>query len=717
MPRQVVGDLVHRRRVGRADHAARLRRPSGTLHSGSSARLTSGWTSHRSSARTSSMKSACPGWMSSTSSPLIARAARRWRRDRRVGLAQPVQAVVPGRRLRKRRDQLERRQRRAARARELPRAGLEASRGAFGRRRAEHAQLGVLRRAVVGDDPVARQDLAARRAAARAEPPPRSASSPPPPPTTRRAAPHQQHQRASRARTSAEQPSAAVDAAAAPPTRGCARAGPAAMPDSLTPDRPYAPTPGRPRSPDMRHPRPRSPHLDPVARARPATAPSIASRWSPRRVDACRRAARRCPPIMKPSGAASIRAPSPRSPSTTVVMRSDSLRRSSSAPCTTCAPPRTRRAARRAAARRSRAGPRPAPRRCRAARADAHDEVADGLAAGGACAAPPRRRRPSARRTRSRPVRVGFTPTPRSTHLRARDERRRGDEERGRGEVTRARPPRPARAGACRTNGHAAVLAAHVHAGRAQHHLGVVAGRQGLDHGRLAVGQQAREQHARLHLRARDRQLVLDPVQVGALDDHRRQPSLAEVDARAHAPQRMRDAVDRPARGCSRRRRASSVPRGWPGKPAGQDAQQGARVADVDRRPRPGRRRAGPRPPARGRVPAPRGWASHEPRAQRGDGLQRRGGVRRAQVAAHLHPAVGHRADDRGAVRDRLVGRRHELARQRDRPDRSATTLSLRCPPARRRTRGPRRSSAARSALPSPATQSAIAPELMSGAG
>ena len=75
---------------------------------------------------------------------------------------------------------------------------------------------------------------------------------------------------------------------------------------------------------------------------------------------------------------------------------------------------------------------------------------------------------------------------------------------------------------------------------------------------------------------------------------------------------------------------------------------------------------------------------------QLGDRLERRGGVGGAQVAADLHAPVGHRADDRGAVRDRLVRRRRELALQRRDRDRSARRSCLRCPPARPRSRAPR---------------------------
>ena len=90
----------------------------------------------------------------------------------------------------------------------------------------------------------------------------------------------------------------------------------------------------------------------------------------------------------------------------------------------------------------------------------------------------------------------------------------------------------------------AALLARHLHAGRLEHPLGVVAGRLRLDDGRAAVRVEPGEQHARLHLRARDRQLVAHPAQLAALDRHRR---LSRSSSRAGAPicRAGGDAVDR----------------------------------------------------------------------------------------------------------------------------------------------------------------------------
>ena len=82
---------------------------------------------------------------------------------------------------------------------------------------------------------------------------------------------------------------------------------------------------------------------------------------------------------------------------------------------------------------------------------------------------------------------------------------------------------------------------AHARAGRCEHQLGVIACRRRLDHGRRAVGADAREQHRGLHLRARDRQRVLDPLERVAPFDHQR----IGGDTRAHAVERLGDPAHR----------------------------------------------------------------------------------------------------------------------------------------------------------------------------
>ena len=167
-----------------------------------------------------------------------------------------------------------------------------------------------------------------------------------------------------------------------------------------------------------------------------------------------------------------------------------------------------------AAVRRSRAAPRSAsPRRLerRRARGDDRRHAARPATRPSprlSIAAPIRSRIPSS------PIRVGLSPTPSMrTCCRGRSPRRRRRRRRtrsrpgtgsGRRRVARPadvdparEPPRPSAA-----SGGSIGTARR----QRQHALGVIAGRRGLGHRGLALGQQARQQHARLHLRARHRQ-------------------------------------------------------------------------------------------------------------------------------------------------------------------------------------------------------------------
>ena len=229
---------------------------------------------------------------------------------------------------------------------------------------------------------------------------------------------------------------------------------------------------------------------------------------------------------------------------------------------------------------------------------------------------------------------------------------------------------------------------AHVHAGRAQHDLGVVAGRQAARR-RWCRCRPAARPAARTTSPARSRPAARTRSRAG------RRPRPPSAAARPRGSRRSPPCAaaggrrGRPAAGgCSRPRRASSVPRGCPASQPGRirsrvpalrtsiDSAAGVRAAQARADQLQVRARAarlGPR----------------EPRAELGDGLERGGRVRRAQVAADLHAPVRHRADDRGAVRDRLVRRRRELARQRGRPGRSASRSARRCRPGRRRSPRP----------------------------
>ena len=146
------------------------------------------------------------------------------------------------------------------------------------------------------------------------------------------------------------------------------------------------------------------------------------------------------------------------------------------------------------------------------------------------------------------------------------------------------------------------------HARAAQQALGVVAARRRLDDGRRARGHHPGDQHARLHLRARDRELVLDPGELGAAHREGREAAVASVDRGAHHAERLGHAVHRPAAN-----RAVAVERPdaarLPGEPARQQPHERAGVAHVDAVPPwPRAARAGPRRGSRSsrRPPPPR---------------------------------------------------------------------------------------------------------------
>ncbi len=119
------------------------------------------------------------------------------------------------------------------------------------------------------------------------------------------------------------------------------------------------------------------------------------------------------------------------------------------------------------------------------------------------------------------------------------------------------------------------------------------------------------------------------------------------------------------------------------GQPARQQPQQRAGVADVDRRVR----LAAPRA-ARCRARRCSSSCDLHERSQRAHGVERRVGVGGVQIALDPHRLGGHRAEQRGAMRDRLVGRRPQLAGQSAERARSACSWA---PPHARTTGKPRR--------------------------
>ena len=305
------------------------------------------------------------------------------------------------------------------------------------------------------------------------------------------------------------------------------------------------------------------------------------------------------------------------------------------------------------------------------------------------------------------------------------DDGRRRDEEGGGGEVTghhhsfaaqsiRRLDRYPAhRSSAERRQGPKA-LGVDVRTPCGEQALGVVARRRGLGDLRLALGQEAREEHARLHLRARNRQAIGDPVERPPGEVQRGQPPVTAFDRCAHPQQRLGNAVHRAAAD-----RLVAVERPLPcalsGQPAGEQAQQRPGVADIDApRAAPGAHSGAAepdsgdleihcsRPPAGRRLDA---------RAEPAHGLEGRLGVGRVEVPLDLDRAVAHRPDQGRAMADRLVGRGAKLASERSRGGEPRHVEIETVWPR------PRTISAARSDSASPATHRETAPVRMSGAG
>ena len=138
-------------------------------------------------------------------------------------------------------------------------------------------------------------------------------------------------------------------------------------------------------------------------------------------------------------------------------------------------------------------------------------------------------------------------PDPAYRHLAAARERGRHDPERRRGRVAGYDDLRRLQAGAA-LDRDAEAVGAHGDTERREHAFGMVAGRGGLDDGRLAFRVQAREQDRGFDLRARHRGLVLDALEGSSRDLHRRRAGLAQRDPGAHRAQRLGDALHRTAR-------------------------------------------------------------------------------------------------------------------------------------------------------------------------
>ena len=292
-------------------------------------------------------------------------------------------------------------------------------------------------------------------------------------------------------------------------------------------------------------------------------------------------------------------------------------------------------------------------------------------------------------------MRVGLRPTPWIVQLRAGQQRRRDDERRRRGEVARDVDLARARS---RSAGPTATLPRRrVHrARRPRASIRSVWSRvgDGLDDGRRAVGVEAREQDARLHLGARDRQLVADRRAARRPSMRERQAARPSVSTRAPiCGERLGDPLHRPRAEATRRRSARSAAL-LPGEDPGEQPQRACRrcrsrsAAGASRSPR------RPAPATRSVVDV----VLVDRDAERADGRDRRLGVGRAAEARDR--ASRRRRSRRAAPR----GARSTCRRARRCARRAAVAArsSFGRAPARRRRRSPAPRAAPPRARPRP---------------
>ncbi len=290
----------------------------------------------------------------------------------------------------------------------------------------------------------------------------------------------------------------------------------------------------------------------------------------------------------------------------------------------------------------------------------------------------PRSSRPSPAARRGRPCAWGRAgrrrggPRSRAGRARPRPGRRRSRRRRAPStSVPRRRAPPSDRGGEA--------VALDRHAEGREHPLGVVAARGRLADGRPSLGLQAREQHRRLHLGARDGQVVRQAAEAAAVDRQRRL-AVGREHGRAHGPQGRGHPLDGPsAQGLVAREHRAERPAG---EGAGEHADRRARVLRVED----GRRGApGLEPSALDRDLGALPPDLHAEPPQAGEGG---GAVRGRGVVADAGRSLGHRAQDRRPVGDGLVAGKGETAAEEGRgldpQGREDGSTGLQCGPRRR---------------------------------
>src|ERR687896_293203 len=276
----------------------------------------------------------------------------------------------------------------------------------------------------------------------------------------------------------------------------------------------------------------------PPVEASPATAPSIAIRWSPRESIVPPGSGVPSPRTANPSAVSSMSAPRPRRPSTTAAIRFDSLKRSSPAPRTTVSPSANAPSSATRVSSSIASGTSSGPTAVPSSGADATSSSPTGSSSASVpgSSRSPRITAPIRSAMRRKPVRVQLSATfPMTT-----------------------REPGTSVAAATRK---AALVALH--------------------DASLARRQQAGYEHARLDLGARHGQFVGDAPQLGTAHRERGQAGIARLDVGAHLAQRLRHPVHRPPPDrlvAVERPDASRLPR----EPARQQAHQRDGVAHVE---------------------------------------------------------------------------------------------------------------------------------------
>ena len=223
----------------------------------------------------------------------------------------------------------------------------------------------------------------------------------------------------------------------------------------------------------------------------------------------------------------------------------------------------------------------------------------------------------------------------------------------------RTAPPDPSTDGGMR-----GLVDADRHAELRQHALGVVAARSGLGHGRATVGTQAGEQHGALDLRrsrpgsrSRSGDSTVWPCTVTGSVPVRRSSNRAPMSSSGSVTRRI-------GRLESDSSPVSATSIGQPGEHAHEQPRRGAAVAAVDRRAVGARPERSPARTMPASVPSPATSSSTCAPSSRTASMVERTSAE-SSTPTRCGRALGHRREQHGAVRERLVAGQVHLADER----------------------------------------------------